>query len=239
MIPAHLITASRGSAGRWSRAIVLPLLLLGLAGCGDDTVKPPAGGRVWRATPTGAGSECGTAQACLDRAADGDTVELAAGIYDAVTDTLADDGSGTLVTVCLTARPGVALRAAPGADVRVDGDFDEGRIGLHKPRSVPTLAVRGLRFDNCAAGIRAVDGSVSATECRFVAGRHGLVADGVDLDLESCRFEEFAGLGLLLRDCGGSVRSAEFWETTTRSTPRSRVICCSSAAWWPSPASPE
>lgn len=211
MCTAHDITVHPAPARRrWLAALLLAPLL---AGCGgdDDVIEPPVTGRVWHATPTGVGSDCGTAQTCLDGAAVGDTVELAAGIYNAVTDTLAEDGSGSLITVCLTARRGVVLRAEAGADVRVDGAFAPGRIGLHKPADVETLVVRGLRFDNCEAGLRAANGTVDARDCRFVAGRHGLVADGAALAVADCRFEELAGAGLLLRNCAGSVGGCQFW----------------------------
>lgn len=212
MFMAHDITVHEAPARRrrWLAALLLAPLLTGCGG-DDDIVNPPGGGRVWHATPTGAGSECGTAQACLDGAAPGDTVELAAGIYNAVTDTLVEGGPGAPITVCLTARPGVVMRAAPGADVRIDGAFAPGRIGLHKPASVETLVVRGLRFDNCEAGLRAADGTVEAGDCRFVAGRHGLVADGATLAVSDCRFEELAGAGLLLRNCAGTVSGCQFW----------------------------
>jgi hypothetical protein len=167
--------------------------------------------RVFHATPDGSGSDCGTLQECLDAAADGDTVELAAGIYNTVADTLVEGGPLGRVTANMVVKSNVVIRAARAAQVRVDGQWDEGRIGMSIPDAVSEVTVTGIRFDNCAAAIRAAGGRLHASGCTFVSGTHGLVADGTELDVRSCSFEEYATEAVVLRDCSGRLERCEFW----------------------------
>jgi hypothetical protein len=74
-----------------------------------------------------------------------------------------------------------------------------------------SVTVIGLRFDNCGAGVRAVGGFLRLVDCRFVGGTRGLLADGTDLDIRGCRFEEYAGDAVLVRDAGGRLADSEFW----------------------------
>jgi len=193
-------------------ALLVPLTMAG-PGCGDDdpTGPPPPAAQRWRVTPDGQGADCPTPQACLDAAAAGDTIEFATGTYDAVADTLVDDGMGGIVTALLVARRSLVLEAAPGADVRIDGLWQPGRLGLAIPAGDDTIEVRGLRFDNCDAGIRATEVMVRIDDCTFVSGQHGLVADGATLDVRSSSFMEYAAEAMVLRDCSGSISGSEFW----------------------------
>lgn len=206
--------AGRGSAfparrppGRLLAAVLLPLLWL--AACGDDkVVQPDVTHQVFHATPDGSGPD-GPLQECLDRAAPGDTIEFAAGIYRTVADTLVETGDGPLVAN-MVARNRIVLRAAPGADVRIDGEWQAGRVGIMVPPGVTELEVIGLRFDNCDPAIFARGGRLEIVDCTFVSGIHGLVAHGADLDVRSCRFEEYANEAVVLRDCAGSISSSAF-----------------------------
>lgn len=191
----------------------LLLLIVSGPGCGgDDPVSPPVhSARTWRTTPDGVGADCPTSQGCLDGAAAGDTIEFGGGTYDVVADTLVDDGMGGVVTALLVARKSLVLRAAPGANVRIDGLWQPGRIGLAIPAGDDTIEVHGLRFDNCAAGIRATDVTVRVEECEFVSGQHGLVADGAALDIRQSSFMEYAAEAIVLRHCSGSLSGCEFW----------------------------
>lgn len=205
--------ASVRRAVRFAGALAL-LLGLAAAGCGDDggtKPPPPPGGRVWRVTPDGTGADCPTPADCLDDAAPGDTIEFAAGTYATVSDTLVDDGLGGLVTAVLVAGKSLVLTAAPGADVRIDGQWQAGRIGLVVPAGDDTVVVRGLRFDNCEAGLRVTGATVRVDDCEFVAGLRGLVADDADLHVRASRFSEYAGEALLLRRTEGRVEDSEFW----------------------------
>jgi hypothetical protein len=189
-------------------------LCAALAGCGgDDDVRPPlpGGGRVWRVTPDGVGADCPTPADCIASAAPGDTIEFAGGIYAAVSDTLVDDGLGGLVTAVLVVDRSLVLTAAPGTDVRIDGQWQPGRIGLSIPAGDDTVVVRGLRFDNCDAGLRAVGTTVVVEKCEFVAGLRGLVADETELVVRDSRFSEYGGEALLIRKTSGRVEDSEFW----------------------------
>jgi hypothetical protein len=128
-----------------------------------------------------------------------------------VADTLVDDGMGGTVTTILAARRSQVLRAAPGADVRVNGMWRPGSIGLHVPAGDDTVVVLGLRFDNFDAGLRAVDATVVVDDCQFVSGQHAIVADGSRLDVTDCRIMEYAAEALVLRDCEGRLAGSEFW----------------------------
>lgn len=184
-----------------------------MTGCGDDGVSPPppTAGRTWRVTPDGVGADCATPAECLRNASPGDTIEFAAGVYSAVSDTLVDDGTGATVTAVLVADKSLVLTARPGADVRIDGQWQVGRIGLSIPAGPDTVVVRGLRFDNCDAGLRAVGARVIVEECEFVAGLRGLVADEAEIFITASRFTEYAGEALLLRRTSGRLEESEFW----------------------------
>lgn len=212
----HDSTAPRRcpSTPRSRRVPVLLGLLLVLGGCGgDDGPDPPTGGRTWHATPDGTGSDCGTLQACLDAAADGDTVELAGGRYTAVGDTLVPAAGGLGPVVANLAIRGaprsLVLRARAGSTPVIDGRGETGRIGLALPSNLATLEVVGLRFENCWAAIRATGGTVRLRECAFILGEHGLVADGTALDVAACLFEDHANESLLLRGCDGTLAGLE------------------------------
>jgi hypothetical protein len=199
------------AVGRLAPALLLAALLGGCDGTGEIGPPLPGGGRVWRVSPDGVGADCPTPAECLAGAAPGDTIEFAAGVYDAVSDTLVDDGLGGVVTAVLVADRSLVLAAAPGADVRIDGTWQSGRIGLSIPMGPDTVVVRGLRFDNCDAGLRAVGARVVVENCEFVAGLRGLVADETELFVTASRFSEYAGEAMLLRKCSGRVRDSEFW----------------------------
>ncbi|HEX7878815.1 MAG TPA: right-handed parallel beta-helix repeat-containing protein [Candidatus Eisenbacteria bacterium] len=203
------------------RPLRLALLLLaitaGFGGCGgdDDPVGPtPEGYRTWHTTPDGTGSDCGMPQECLDAAAAGDTIEFAAGGYDTPADTLVDDGMGGVVSAILSARRSQVLRAAPGADVRVNGMWRPGSLGLHVRAGDDTVVVRGIRFDNCDAGLRAAGGTVMIEECEFVSGQHGIVADDAELDIRNSLFMEYAAEAMVLRNCTGRMTRSQFWGNT-------------------------
>ncbi|TPW14666.1 MAG: hypothetical protein FD129_1040, partial [bacterium] len=161
-------------------------------------------------TPDGVGADCPTPQDCLDQAASGDTLEFGAGTFDAVADTLVDDGMGGQVTALLVARRSTVLRAADGADVRINGQWEPGRIGLAIPAGNDTIEVTGLRFDNCDAGIRVTNATLRVEDCVFVSGQHGLVADGAALDIRDSDFSEFAAEAALMRACRGTMSGCTF-----------------------------
>lgn len=185
----------------------------GTFGCGgSDPVRPPVStARTWHTSPDGSGSDCGTPQECLDAAAAGDTIEFAGGTYDAVADTLVDDGMGGTVTANLVSRRTVILRGAAGADVRVNGMWRPGSVGLAIPAGDDTIEIRGIRFDNCDAGVRVTGAVVRVDSCEFVSGQHGIVAYDATLDIRGSMFMEYAAEGIVLRNCAGRMTGCEFW----------------------------
>lgn len=190
------------------------LLLLLFCGCGgDNTTNPPSGHRTFHATPDGVGSDCGPLQACLDAAADGDTLELAGGHYTAVGDTLTPAAGGAAPVVANLVLRGaprtVIVRARAGETPVIDGLGQAGRIGLALPGNLASVEVHGLRFERCWAGVRATGGAVLLRDCAYGLGEHGLVADGTTLDVAGCRFEDQANESLLLRSCGGTLAGLE------------------------------
>ncbi len=180
-----------------------------------DTQPEMPGPRLFRATPDGTGSDCGSLQDCLNAAADGDTVELTAGpgrtlgFYRTPADTLVDDGMGNLVVANMVVKSGIVIRAAAGDTIRVDGTGD--RIGLVVPAGLAPVTVRGLRFDNCAIGLRITGGTHRVEACSFVTGLHGMVADGAELNVTGTVFSEFGAEAVLARDCAGAFTDCEFW----------------------------
>lgn len=188
-------------------------LLLALGGCGEDAPPTPSGNRVFHATPDGAGSDCGSLQACLDAAADGDTVELAGGRYITVGDTLTPPFAGVgpvVANMVLRGAPrSLVIRARPGETPIIDGRGDSGRIGLGLPANLLRVRVQGLRFERCWAGVRATGGQVTLVACQFELGEHGLVADDTSLEVVDCLFADQFNESLLLRASGGTIDRLE------------------------------
>jgi hypothetical protein len=197
---------------RRAPAVALGLLAAALVGgCGgDDTIVRPRAPRVFHATPDGAGADCATPQGCLDQAAAGDTVELGAGTYDGVADTLlAAPGSGNFVTN-FVAKEGVVVRGQAGREVRIDGQWDPGRVGILVPEGIENFTLENIRFDNCDPGVYMIGGHLQIRQCTFVTGGHGLVAVGTDVDVSDCRFEEYMNEAIVLRNCSGLIARSSF-----------------------------
>jgi hypothetical protein len=189
--------------GSWAGFLIL-------LGCGDEDPSRPSAARVFHATADGAGSDCGTVQECVDQAAPGDTVELAGGIYDDPADTLVSLPGDPPIVANIVARPGIVLRARAGVEVRIDGRWDAGRIGVLVPEGVSDVTIQGIRFDNCDPGVHATGGRLKIENCAFVTGGHGLVAVGTELDVSGSRFEEYVNDGVVLRDCSGRLGTSSF-----------------------------
>jgi len=170
----------------------------------------PGVGHVYHATPDGTGSDCGLLQACIDAAAFGDTIELGPGVYNTAADTLLSGSFGDPVVANMVARDGLVIRAGSGAEVRIDGQWQAGRVGILVPDDVEHLTIQGIRFDNCDPGIHATGGELVIRNCAFVSGGHGLVTSGTDLDLSDCRFEEYAGEAAVLRNTAGVLTRTTF-----------------------------
>lgn len=201
----------RGAGARDSLALWLVLLAgvaLHLSACGGDkTTQPPAGGRIWRATANGTGSDCGDLQGCLDTAANGDTIELGAGLYDTVGDTLVAGTCTALPQVTNgICRKNVVVRAARGANVVIDGRGEPGRVGLTVPDNLTDVTIENLTFTNCWAGIGTAGGKVIIRNCVFTVGDHGLEAHETLLDVRDCTFENHTQESINLRNCSGTLQ---------------------------------
>jgi hypothetical protein len=122
-----------------------------------------------------------------------------------------DDGVGGVVTAILSTRRSQVLRAAPGADVRVNGMWRPGSHGLHVPTGDDTVVVDGIRFDNCDAGIRVVGATAVVVDCQFASGLHGIVADDAELDIRGARFTEYGAEATVFRNCAGRMADSEYW----------------------------